>query len=158
MPKAPKKRPVPPENHVARYCNPQQVIRNPETDAIEGVFPQAFALRIEKNELYLSTHWMEFFSNEVGGEFQAVVTALCNKKFKVKPRGAVAKLNAGCVVQGGAMRGLSIDIRIRSNSFNPGYAGIYGMPPNNSDEVFLAQLADEFCIEVRGVTEVSGES
>ena len=76
----------------------------------------------------------------------------------VRPKAAIAKLNTGCVVQCGAMRGLSIEIRDHSNSHNPGYAGIYGMPLDNSDDLILAQLADECCVEVRGVAEVPGES
>ena len=158
MSKAPKQRRVPPEDHVAHYCNPQKVIREPETDAIIGVFPQAFALRQEKNELYLSAHWMEFFAVDVDVQFQGVVAALRKKMEVVRPKAAIAKLNTGCVVRCGAMRGLAIEIRDRSNSHNPGYAGIYGMPLDNSDDLFLAQLADECCIEVRGVDEVTDES
>ncbi len=156
--KAPKQRRVPPDDHVARYCNPQRVIRDPNTDTIKGVFPQAFELRTNKKELYLSTHWMESFSEENDLQFQGVVAALRKKMEVVRPKAAIAKLNTGCVVRCGAMRGLAIEIRDRSNSHNPGYAGIYGMPLDNSDDLFLAQLADECCIEVRGVDEVTDES
>ena len=158
MSKAPKQSRVPPEDHVAHYCNPQKVIREPETDAIIGVFPQAFALRQEKNELYLSAHRMEFFAVDVDVQFQEVVVALRNKNLILKPRGAIAKLNAGSVVEGGNMRGLSIEVRDRSNTNNPGYAAIYGMPLDNSDDLFLAQLADECCVEVRSVNQVTKES
>jgi hypothetical protein len=146
---------VPNTDHVARYCNPQRVIRDPNTHAITGVFPQAFALRPEIKESYLSTHWMESFAVEVDAQFQSVVAALRDKFVKVRPKAAVARLNVGCVVQEGAMRELSIRIRDRSNQNNPGYSGIYGMPRDNSDIEFLALLANECCIEVRGVDEVS---
>lgn len=149
---------VPITDHVARYCNPQRVIRDPNTHAVTGVFPQAFALRPEKKELYLSTHWMESFAEDVDAQFQAVVTTLCDKLNIVRPEAAVARLNAGCIVQEGAMRRLSIRIRDRSNRNDPGYSGIYGMPRDNSDVEFLALLANECCIEVRGVAEVSGKS
>lgn len=146
---------VPNTDHVARYCNPQRVIRDPNTHAITGVFPQAFALRPEIKESYLSTHWMESFAVDIDAQFQAVVAALRDKLVKVRPEAAVARLNVGCVVQEGAMRELSIRIRDRSNQNNPGYSGIYGMPRDNSNIEFLALLANECCIEVRGVDEVS---
>lgn len=149
---------VPNTDHVARYCNPQRVMRDPQTGAIIGVFPQAFALRPEIKESYLSTHWMEFFELDVDAQFQAVVAALRNKLKIVRPEAAVARLNAGCVVQEGVMRGLSIRIRDHSNRNDPGYSGIYGMPRDNSDIEFLALLANECCIEVRGIDEVSEKS
>ena len=161
MSKAPKQRrreDVPHKDHVARYCNPQRVIRDPNTNAIIGVFPQAFELRPKIKESYLSTHWMESFAVDVDAQFQAVVAALRDKLNIVRPEAAVARLNAGCVVQGGAMRKLSIRIRDRSSRNDPGYSGIYGMPRDNSDVEFLALLANECCIEVRGVAEVSGKS
>jgi hypothetical protein len=158
MSKAPKQRrreDVPHKDHVARYCNPQRVIRDPNTNAIIGVFPQAFELRPKIKESYLSTHWMESFAVDVDAQFQAVVAALRDKLKIVRPEAAVARLNAGCVVQGGAMRELSIRIRDHSSRNDPGYSGIYGMPRDNSDVEFLALLANECCIEVRGVAEVS---
>jgi hypothetical protein len=161
MSKAPKQRrreDVPNTDHVARYCNPQRVIRDPNTHAITGVFPQAFALRPEIKESYLSTHWMESFAIDIDAQFQAVVGALRDKLNIVRPEAAVARLNAGRVVQEGAMRELSIRIRDLSRQNDPGYSGIYGMPRDNSDVEFLALLANECCIEVRGVAEVSRES
>ncbi|MGH7782365.1 MAG: hypothetical protein ACREO5_00750, partial [Candidatus Binatia bacterium] len=61
-----KRRPdIPDNHHVARHCNPQRIILSLDTDAIEGVFPSAFELRIELKEQYLSTHWMEFFGADI---------------------------------------------------------------------------------------------
>jgi hypothetical protein len=160
MSKAPKqhrREDVPHKDHVARYCNPQRVIRDPNTHAITGVFPQAFALLPKIKESYLSTHWMESFAVDVDAQFQAVVAVLRDKLDIVRPEAAVARLNAGCVIQGGAMRGLSIRIRDRSSRNDPGYSGIYGVPRDNSDVEFLALLANECCIEVRSVAEVSGK-
>jgi hypothetical protein len=158
----PKKKPkqerrpdVPDDDHVARHCNPQRVIRNPITRAIMGVFPQAFELRIKINENYLSTHWMEFFTADTGTQFCAVVQALRDKGRDVTRQSAIARLNAGSVVNAGIARGHSIRIRDRSSPANPGYSGIYGMPPDNSDLDFLAALSsNECCIEVRGIAEI----
>ena len=50
--------------------NPQRVIRDPKTQAITGLFPQAFELRPKIKETYLSTHWMEFFAAVVDAQFK----------------------------------------------------------------------------------------
>lgn len=156
-PKQAHRKDVPPEDHVARYCNPQRVMRDPDTNAIMGVFPQAFKLRTKINEKYLSSHWMESFSTDVDTQFQAVAAAL-GKKLTIEPKAAIARLNVGYVVQAGVKKNHSIHVRNQSKPNNPGYSGIHGMPLNNSDSIFLDLLATECCIEVRGVTEMSGES
>jgi hypothetical protein len=156
MPKTPKQRrrpDVPNSDHVARYCNPQRVIRDPITRTITGLYPQAFELRPGIREIYLSTHWMEALATDVHNQFQAVVAAL-RKKLDVRPLAALARLNVGLVVQAGAARKLSIRIRDRSRPNDLGYSGIYGMPPDNSDLVFLALLTNECCIEIRGLADI----
>ena len=143
MPKALKQRrrpDVPNTDHVARYCNPQRVIRDPITKVITGLFPQAFALRPEIKETYLSTHWMEYFAPVVDAQFKKVIAALRKKHPNVRELGAFARLNADLVVKGGTARNLSIRIRDRSSPNDPGYSGIYGMPLDNSDLEFLALL------------------
>jgi hypothetical protein len=155
-PKRPAYAPVPSTNHLARYCNPQRVIRDPITRAITGAYPPAFELRPQIKETYLSTYWMEFPPADtatVDAQFRTVLTTLRCKHPNVKPEGAFARLNAGRVVQAGLLRQLSIRILCRSKRDDPGYTGIYGMPLDNSDSIFLAQLANECCIEVRGVAE-----
>jgi hypothetical protein len=155
MPTAPaqhRRQDVPNSDHVARYCNPQRVIRDPKTQAIRGLFPQAFELRQKIKETYLSVHWMESFAAGVDAQFKKVVAALRKKHPNVKTFGAFARLNAGLVVQAGAARKLSIRIRDRSSRSDPGYSGIFGMPLDNSDLEFLALLANECCLQVRGVS------
>ncbi len=156
-PKQPRRNDVPPEDHVARYCHPQRVMRDPNTNAITGVFPQAFKLRPKINEKYLSSHWMESFSPDVDTQFHAVATAL-GKKLTIEPKAAIARLNVSYVIQAGAKKNHSIVIRNKSKPNDPGYAGIYGMPLDNSDAIFLDLLATECCIEIRGVVDMIGES
>ena len=141
---------VPNSDHVARYCNPQRVERDPRTKVVTGVFPQAFELR--PNEGYLSTYWMEAFVGDIDFRFKAVLGAL-RKKYQVKPDGAFAQLNAGHVVQSGVVRNRVLRIRDRSHTTDIGYSGVYGLPADNSDLELLALLAHECCKEVR---EVSG--
>jgi hypothetical protein len=147
--------PVPETDHIARYCNPQRVIRHPITDEVEGVYPQAFELRPKIKETYLSTDWMEcpkLSAGDVDDQFRAVIAAV-RRRLKVKDSAALARLNVGRVLEAGLRRGLSIRVFCRSKRDDPGYTGVYGMPPDNSDTVFLAQLANECCVEVRAVAD-----
>ncbi len=150
------RRDVPSGDHVARYCNPQLVMLNPETGAIIGVFPEAFALRTHMRESYLSTHWMEAFGVDlhIDAQFQAVVAALRMKHRGVKSDGAFVRLNAGRVVAAGIHRGHRVRIRDRSSPEDPGYSEISGTPLDNSDRELLARFANDCCIEIRGVAEI----
>lgn len=149
-----KRRDVPGADHLARHCNPQRVIRDPTTREIKGVWPEAFELRVSRNEEYLSAHWMEYFSREnIDKQFKEVVRALRVKR-DVVANSAIARLKVECVVDAGTARGHRIRIRDRSSEADPGYAGIYGMPYDNSDREFLAIIANECCIQVRGVHEI----
>jgi hypothetical protein len=148
---------VPDSDHVARYCNPQRVIRDPRTLAVTGVRPQAFELRPEIKETYLSTYWMEFPPSDqatVDTQFRTVLTTLRRKHPNVRSNGAFARLNAGRIVQSGSSRGHSIRVLCRSKRSDPGYTGVYGMPLDNSDSILLAELANECCIEVLGVADL----
>jgi hypothetical protein len=144
---------VPHADHVARHCNPQRVIRHPVTRQVQGVWPEAFELRVTKNEDYLSVHWMECFSTDVGLQFRQVVKAL-RKKRDVVPNSALARLNVGLIVRASSLRGHSLRIRDRSSTSDPGYSGIYGMPRDNSDAELLALFATECCIQVRAVSDI----
>lgn len=148
---------VPDSDHVARYCNPQRVIRDPRTLAVTGVRPQAFELRPEIKETYLSTYWMEFPPSDqatVDTQFRTVLTTLRRKHPNVRSNGAFARLNAGRIVQSGSSRGHSIRVLCRSKRSDPGYTGVYGMPLDSSDSILLAELANECCIEVLGVADL----
>jgi hypothetical protein len=144
---------VPHADHVARHCNPQRVIRHPVTHQVQGVWPEAFELRVPKNEEYLSVHWMEYFSTDIHLQFREVVKAL-RKKRDVVPNSAIARLNVRVIVWAGSLRGYSLRIRDRSSTSDPGYSGIYGMSPDNSDAELLALLATECCVQVRAVRDI----
>src|ERR1019366_5863881 len=129
-PKQARRPDVPHADDVARHCNPQRVIRHPVTRQVQGVWPEAFELRVTKNEEYLSVHSMEYFSPDIAPQFLEVVKAL-RKKRDLVPNSAIARLNAGLIVGAGSLRGHSLLIRDRSSTSDPGYSGIYGMPRDN---------------------------
>jgi len=156
------RRDVPSNHHVARYCNPQRVMRDPKTEAIIGVFPEAFALRKELpvRETYLSTHWMEDFGVDINidAQFQAVISALRKKHSNVRSTGAFTRLNAGRIVAAGVERGHRVRVRDRSSPKDPGYAEISGTPLDNSDRELLARFANDCCTEIRGVADIDALS
>lgn len=52
-----------PEDHsVVRFCPPKHIERDPDTEEIVGIFPEAWKLR--ENEDSLSVNWLEFFDDE----------------------------------------------------------------------------------------------
>jgi hypothetical protein len=160
---------VPNADHVARYCNHQRVIRDPLTDEIKGVYPQAFALREKIRdkgpETYLSASWLEFFGRDAGldHQFKAALTALSakhsgvKKQSGVKLRGAFARLNVGRILEVGTERGHKLRVRNRSTSSDPGYASIDNTPLNNSDMELLAAFARS-CIEVVEIAQIDASS
>ena len=148
------RRDVPGADHIARYCNPQRVIRDPVTDEIGGVYPQAFELR--PKEAYLSASWLESFGRVAGldHQFKTALAALRAKHPGVKSRGAFARLNADRILAVGAERGHSLRVRDRSRPDDPGYASIDNTPADNSDLELLAVFANDCCIELRGVAAI----
>jgi hypothetical protein len=90
---------------------------------------------------------MEHFSNHIDIQFREVVRALRAKR-TVSPHSAIARLHVGSIIQAGAARGRSIAVWNRSSKDNPGYAGIYGLPLDNSDRQLLASLANQCCVQV----------
>ncbi len=45
-------------------------------------------------------------------------------------------------------------MRDRSTNANPGYAGLEGLPRDNSDADLLALMATELCLDVKEVKEI----
>ncbi len=141
-------------HHVARYCNPQVVDRDPETDAVRGVFPQAFHLRTKQDEEYLSLRRFEHFGAAAPEQWKGVVKAFGGAIKNVRPTSAVARLNCGSVLAAGASRVHTLRMRDRSTNANPGYAGLEGLPRDNSDADLLALMATELCLDVKEVKEI----
>jgi hypothetical protein len=141
-------------HHVARYCNPQLVDRDPESDSVRGVFPQAFALRVKDDEEYLSLRHFEHFGSAVADQWKGVVKAFREKIKNVRPKSAVARLNSGAVLAVGVSRGHELRMRDKSSDKNPGYAGLEGMPRDNSDTELLVLLATQLCLEVKEIAEI----
>jgi hypothetical protein len=71
------RRDVPAADHLARHCNSQRVIRDPITREIKGIWPEAFELRLNLREEYLSAHLMEYFArDDIDRQFRDIVQLL----------------------------------------------------------------------------------
>jgi hypothetical protein len=148
-----KRNDVPASDHVARYCHPQRVIRDVATGAVMGLFPDVFKLRTHQSETYLSLNHFEYFTGDVDHQFREIL-AVMRGKFKRPPEPVIARLNAGSIVACGTSRQRQLRVRRRGKNKDPSYASLEGLPQDNSDEILLAKLAGETCIEVRSGAEI----
>ncbi len=142
------------DHHVARYCNPQRVDRDPETSEIRGVFPQAFALRPEIGEEYLSLRHFEYFGNDINKQYKDILAAFESTIKNVRPISAIARVQCGDWLSAGDARGHKLRMRDASSEKRPGYVELHGMPRDNSDLELLAMIATVLCLEVRGVDQI----
>lgn len=140
---------VPVEHHVARHCNFQCIDHDPLTGAVRGLFPAAFELKTAKKEPYLSLNWFEYFDCDLSDQYKRIVVALKAKR-NVPAGSAIARLNAGDIMDAGAARSLKLRLRDRSSDSNPAYVGLEGMPMDNSDETLIGLLV-KACLEIRKV-------
>ncbi len=118
-------RPLPDEDHVARYCKPSSV------DTQGRPMASAFALR--EGEDHFSANWLEYFDERDQGKAVARVRqALRKKGYRLRPNGRLAVLDVGFVkaaVQDGV--GLALDIRHCPLDDDDSHAGIFGYGPGD---------------------------
>lgn len=142
---------VPDADHVARFGHPQRgVIRDPITKQIKGLYPEAFALRVEKNETYLSMNHYEHLSPNVDVQFTKVLRVL-RSKFTT-PKHAIARLNAKKVRACGGDKH-DINVRKHGNKRDPSYVHCTGLPLDNSDRNLLTELASSY-EEIREINQI----
>ena len=152
--RAPRKNPndVPDDHHVARFCHPQRgVIRDPITRQIKGLHPEAFALRVDRRELYLSMNHFEHFGPDVGVQFTEVLKVL-RSKF-TNPKHAIARLNAKRVRACGGDK-YEINVRKHGTKYDLSYVHGTGLPLDNSDRNLLTELARSYD-EIREIVQIN---
>jgi hypothetical protein len=150
-----KRNDVPSGDHVARYCHPQRIIWDPVTGDLKGLFPAVFKLRdhLPKPETYISLNHFEHFGADIDNQFREILSVM-RKKFKNPPEPVVARLNSGRILSCGASRQRQLRLRRRANKTDPSYVALEGLPLDNSDEILLAKLASETCVEVRSGAQI----
>lgn len=86
---------VPDADTLVRYVKPSLVMRNPETGAVEGVFPDAFRLRAEDHGA-LSCAWLEHYAGTRSEQLLASI-AQFKVALSVKKSAVFAVGNAGAI-------------------------------------------------------------
>lgn len=138
-------RSIPDSDHVMRYIAPGRQMRDFETDALVGVFPQAFELR-ECDHGGLSVTWVEYFGAK-SAACCAQASAQISKSFKKgKEPPVFAVANVGAIKAAGREDGCSIRVSHEPTSNNPAHAAIRRY--SNDNKYLLSLLAKEVFVEL----------
>lgn len=132
------------DHHVVRRCGYQVIERDAVTRQVIGLHPRAMRLRDEINERYLSANWPEHFGGGKAQRLKAIV-AIQRAKAKTPPslNTGVATLKTGTILEIGVIHRQKLHVTHTPNKVDPSYSRVSGMPPDNSDEVLIASLAEE---------------
>lgn len=92
--------PIPPEDHVARYCKPSTV-----QDGVIG----STAFEIQPGDDHLSVNWLEHFvAGDFGERLERVRDAFAEKGYALRPNGRFAVLNVEALIEKVKLR----DVRV----------------------------------------------
>ena len=120
-------------HNVARQCRK----RDMEEDGTPSA--DAFLLRAEKNELYLSTNWLEYFDpNDRQTQISSVIQSLQRKGRTVKRSESFSVINVGeATIQCKRQYKLTIFFRNLNELNDPSHSGIYGYTKHNAKVALL---------------------
>lgn len=129
---------LPETDHVVRIIpKPANLMWNDDKTAAIGIFPQAFVLRGDEDNLSVS--WLEHFS---GSKNERMKQVRDHAELTLKPRSGLAVLNVGELK--GACEACNVKVRVihEPTSENPAHAGIHRYPREHN-ELFplLANIA-----------------
>ncbi|MDR3424588.1 MAG: hypothetical protein P4M13_05855 [Alphaproteobacteria bacterium] len=131
------------EEHIARYCYRQQILRDPETGDVISIL-DSFKLRpIDKGEL--SVDQFEKLGNDFNARLKTAVSTFRSmiKHSPVTADSMISVLNVGAVKEIGRGAGKELKVKDKSRPDRPTYAHLLGLPHDNSDNSLLASLSDE---------------
>ncbi len=132
------------KHHVVRRCGFQVIERDALTNEVVGLFPKAMMLRTDIREKYLSVNMLEHCEGTKIEQLKAVVTIQRSKfKGKLSLQSGVAILKTGRILEIGTGNGHRLVVRFTPKRDDPSYSRISGLPPDNSDEILIANLTVE---------------
>jgi hypothetical protein len=134
--------------HFVRRCSRQKQIRNKEGEII-GISWEAFALRIEINETYLSGAFLEHHNGSREEQLKECVRSMRATGLPILPQHVLAACNAGAVRGCGEQRSRTLRVRHEPNKKNRAYATIRELPLDNADAELLEILAAESVVSIR---------
>lgn len=113
-----------------------------------GVAPQAFALRPEKRENYLSTSFFEFIDGSTNERLKFIREIWIKLNLGVKPEVGMAICKVEQIKGAGIDRKTPLTVRLEGTNINPSYTKVFGLPLDNSDQTLLELLAADSVVEV----------
>jgi hypothetical protein len=130
---------LPAEDHVVRYVR-KRLLRRDSDDNVIGVLPDAFNMR--EGEKYLSSTWLELFSQEYEKGLSAAAAAI-SRQLDVKPRDGFTVGNVGKIVETCEKFEVRVRLLNEGKPENTGYSAIRGVPRDHI-ELFEMLAADVF--------------
>jgi hypothetical protein len=101
--------PVPPEDHIARYCKPTLILWDGET--LIGIDKDAFKPRPSVDDDGISANWLERFGhNEVAVNIQALIERLKSIGFSVRKSGRFAVAQPNAILEAGNAENASLAV------------------------------------------------
>lgn len=128
---------LPETDHIVRIIKPGQIMWNDDKTATLGVFPAAFRLR--EDEENLSVSWLEHFA---GAKHERLVRVRDHAEIEMKRNYGLAILNVGEVKVTCERTGAKVRMIHEPTERNPAHSAIHRYPREN-DELFslLASMA-----------------
>lgn len=148
-----KQRDLTDEEHFVRLCSRQKQIRD-EDGKLLGVTWEAFSLRVDRNETYLSGALLECFAGDQATQMKAVLKAMGAGGLKFGDNHAVALCEAGVMRKCGDQQKRRLRVRHEPKKANSSYSAVRGLPADNSDTELLSLLAAESLVSCHLVSDV----
>ena len=135
-----KKRDFSDNEHFLRLCSRQRQIRD-TNGVIQGVTWEAFSLRTERKETYLSGALFECCNDSKKTKLRAALHSWRMGSMHFKNEHAIAICPAGDIRAVGKKQSKHLLVRFEPSKHKPFYAVLRGLPLDNSDNRLLAMLA-----------------
>lgn len=134
--------------HWVRHCSRQRIIYDQLGNAL-GITYQAFVLRTERQETYLSGAHFEHVNGTTKDRLRELLRIL-RQTLKIGQNDGMAICNAGSVRRIGTSKSVLLRLRLTPNRWNAAYSKLSGLPVDNSNVELLEMLAasgvSELCI------------
>lgn len=132
--------PLPPEDHIARYCGYATLSED------GTVSSSAFRLRKNRAEEYLSVQWLEFMKqSDRIAEIKEVCRLLTAGNFHLKSKAIIAVLNVGDICENVEKKShFKIRVLHEPLDLDPSHSGIHD---TIQDELMISELIAEKVLE-----------
>lgn len=137
------------KDHVSRYIPRKKLLVDDKENPV-GILPQAFEMRVDKEEKDLSVNWLEHFGNNyqqnIAHMVQSFTLSWNRQGAKIGKGSAFSVANVGVLENKCAQIGqksVKVLLDEKPKNSNPSHARIIRLPINN-DEVMQVLASDVF--------------